>query len=259
MIEHLLQFTHAREILVESLPICGRQRLSQRPCLVEYEVEDARPAFDLRQPSGRLLGRVGQKELPVDLRGLLLGGDEDAVSRHGKQAVVPLADCQNQRLKPGGVAELLGGDLIDRDRVAEGHAPRIAGPRQKYLLAAVAARHVRMRHAAQNREIVAQVAERFEIGAGLVVAARLLREKVFRDDAGIDHHADHPPGGCAGTAAGSDGLRRHTAAQMRAKRFKPRQGDGRAHTAEHRPPGDQGDRARCDMLIQSHHYRWLPT
>ena len=35
--------------------------------------------------------------------------------------------------------------------------------------------------------------------------------------------------------------------------------DGRAHTAEHRPPGDQGDRARCDMLIQSHHYRWLPT
>ena len=259
MVKPLLQFPHAREILVESLPVCGRQRLRERPGLVEYEVENARAAFDLGQPSGRLLGRVGQEEPAVDLRGLLLRRDEDAVSRHGEESVVPLTDGQHQRLKPCRIAELLGGELIDRDRVAEGHAPRVAGPRQKHLLTAVAARHVWMRHAAQDREIVPHTAERLEIRAQRIVAAWVFGEKVFRDDASVDHHADHPPRRCACIVTGSDRLRRHTAAQMRAQRLEPRQGDGRAHTAEHRPPGDHGDRVRCRALSQSHHYRWPPT
>ena len=202
MIEPLLQFTHAREILVEPLPVGGGQRLSQWPRLVEHEVEDARAAFDLRQPSGRLLGRVGQEEFSIDLRGLLLGGDEDAVSRHGEEAVVPLTHCQYQRLKPGGITELLSGELIDRDRVAKGHAPWLTCPRQKHLLAAMAARHVGVRNATEDGEVVPQVAKRLEIRARLIVAAQLLGEKVFWNDAGVHHHADHPPRRCASTAAG---------------------------------------------------------
>ena len=100
------------------------------------------------------------EHLAEQRRGAVLGGQQHAVARPG-EAAVRLVDvhAEVERGKSRHLAELLGGELIERDLIAEAALRRAARGGEEAVLGAVPAVHAGMREAAEDREVVAELGQ----------------------------------------------------------------------------------------------------
>ena len=147
-------------------------------------------------------------------------------------------DRQRQRREPRQRADPLGDELVERDRVAERTAGRVRGGGQEGDVRRVAAVHVRVRHAAEDGEVVAVLLEELQVRRGRVVAAGVLGEELVRQQAEVVADAEQPP-------------RRRAVGRPRERRphrLQQRQRQRHARAAEEPPPGERpprrGERGR---------------
>src|SRR5207247_7674082 len=92
----------------------------------------------------------------------------------------------------------------ERYGVAETGAAWMRRGREKAIIRRMPAIDVRMPHAAEDREIVAVLFEKFEVGRERVIAPTLLRKEMFRQQTKIVADAKHPSRLPARRGSGSD-------------------------------------------------------
>ncbi len=88
------------------------------------------------------------------------------------------------------MADALGGELIERDRIAEAAAARMRRGGEEAVVRRVAAIHIGMRHAAENGEFIAVLAQLFQIRRERVVAPGLLGKKLLGYEAEVVAHGE---------------------------------------------------------------------
>ena len=126
------------------------------------------------------------------------------VPRSGSRTGPPFAR-QGQAGESRLAADVLGRELIERDRVPKpGPArSRRAGQEAGRGLVGEPRAHPRVRQAGDDREVVAEVLEDFQVRREFVVLAGLLREEVRRVQPQRRADADHaPPLGCSLSGTG---------------------------------------------------------
>ena len=127
------------------------------PGFVQQRVEDAAAAFE---PVNLLCHRVlvALHEHPfVQLRRAILGGQQHAVARPGEAPVAFVdVDAEIQGREARYLPELLGDELIERNRIAETALEGSARGGQQAVVGAVSARDTRVREPAEDREIAAE-------------------------------------------------------------------------------------------------------
>ena len=111
---------------------------------------------------------------------------------------------KRQERKPRGAADVLGGDVVERNRVAEAALGRMLGAGEKARFRGVIAADFGMRDAREDRELVAEVAQNLQILAGLVVATRLVGEerRAVQAETGADADQSLRWRGFVGTGTG---------------------------------------------------------
>src|SRR5438445_7709948 len=82
--------------------------------------------------------------------------------------------------------------LVQRDGVAETAAARMRRGREEAVVRRMAAIHVGMRHAAEDREIVAMLLEDSQIRRQWVITPVLLREEMFGQQTKVVADAEEP-------------------------------------------------------------------
>ena len=78
------------------------------------------------------------------------------------------------------MANVFGHGLVDGDRVAESAAARMRSGRKETNVCRMATIDVGMRHAAEDREVVAQRSQSLEVGRRDVVSPSAFGKEVFR-------------------------------------------------------------------------------
>jgi hypothetical protein len=138
-----------------------------------------------------LIGPTVEEQFGEERRGPKLRRHERAAARPGQAKAL---GGHGQAREPRLEANMLRGQLIDRDAVAEpGAQLRMRRGGQKAVDRIMARTNVRMRQAGNHREVIAQFGERFKIGRKRVVLPRIARKEVRRMDAEWRADADHPP------------------------------------------------------------------
>jgi hypothetical protein len=101
------------------------------------------------------------------------------------------------------MADAFSDVLIERNRVAETSAARMRRGGEEAVIGGMAAIDIGMGNAAENGEIVAMLAEQFEVRRKLVIGAGIFREEMFREQAEIVTDAEHAARLAAGSLVGS--------------------------------------------------------
>ena len=174
----LLQFAHAREILVEPVAVVRTDAALQGLRLVGHGIEDATAELQLAHLV-RLL-RLGplDEEMAEDFRSLLIARDEHAGAGPRKTAHALLdVDAEVQGREPRQMPDALGDVLVERDGVAEAAAARMRRGGEEAVVRRMPAVHVRMRHAAEDGQVVAVRLQVLQIRRQRVAAAGLLGEE----------------------------------------------------------------------------------
>ena len=210
----LLELADAGEILVEAVAVARAHRAAELAGLAAHGVQDA--LAELETAFLRLHFGLGaaHEHLAEDLGGALFGRDHHAAGGPGKTAGAPRAiDAEGHRREAREVADALGHELVEGDRVAETAAARMRSRGQEAVVGRVTAVDVRMGDAGEDAEVVAMRLEQFEIRRRLIVLPLARREEVVRDEAEVIADAQHATG---------------LGARRRGRR------EGRGHGVEHR-------------------------
>ena len=210
----LLEFADAGEILVEAIAVARAHRTAEFAGLAAHGVQDALAELEtalLRPHFG--LG-AAHEHLPEDLGGAFFGRDHHAAGGPGKTAgAAGAVHAEGHRREAREVADALGHELVEGDRIAEAAAARMRSRGQEAVVGRVAAIDIRMGDAREDAEVVAMRLQELEIRRRLVVLTLARREEVVRDEAEVVADAQHAPG-----LGGGRGGRR----------------EGRGHGVEHR-------------------------
>src|SRR2546428_4425688 len=101
-------------------------------------------------------------------------------------------DTERERRNPREMPEALADVWVERNGVAESAAARMRRRREETVVRRVPAIHVGMRHAAEDREVVAMLLENFQIRRQWVIAPGLLREELVWQQTEIVADAEEP-------------------------------------------------------------------
>ena len=224
-VEALFEFADGRVVLVHARLVGFRERAVEALGLVADEIEEAAALFQGFDVGRDFLGVALHEEfLEQLLRAFLRRNGRAAAGVAEGRAFI--AHRQHERRIARVVADLLGGELVERDPVAEAAALGMRGAGEETFLRRVRARDAGMAHAGEDRHLRAVRREAFEIRAGGVVAPRFLGKKELRQDAHVRLDGDHAARDFA--LRGADGRRE----KRRHHRVQQRQGDADAGPAE---------------------------
>ena len=146
---------------------------------------------------------------------------------------------EREKGKPGVEADRLGGELIDRERVAKRRLAGVDRAGEKTLASVMVAIHFGMRHPGEDGELAAMVGEQVEVGArrhsGRRAGLFLLASLVFLGKEKLRHHAERHVDRDQALMGGSSLGPRGTA-QARQHRVQKRQADAGPGCPQERPP-----------------------
>src|SRR5262249_50144395 len=133
------------------------------------------------------------EELFENFRRLFLARNEHATAGPRQTAQTLLhVHAKRERRKTREMSNLLRGELIKRDGVAEAAATRMRRGGEEAVVRRMPAVHIRMRHAAENGEVIAVLGEHFEIRRERVIGAGRGGEKFLRQQAEVVANTEHP-------------------------------------------------------------------
>jgi hypothetical protein len=101
------------------------------------------------------------------------------------------------------VADAFGDVLVEGDRIAKAAASGMRGGGEKAVVRGMPAIHIRVRDAAEDREIVSMFLELLQVRGEGVIASALFGKKLVRQQAEIVADREHPArlparSGCGG-------------------------------------------------------------
>ena len=192
-LQPLLQLPDGGEVLIEPPPVGRRHPRLQPPGIVAETIENAFPLGQLPPAGGHLSRAAGDKQLFKQPAGPVLWWNQAAVAGPG-EAAIGLVDvhAQVERREPGQMADLLGGKLVEGDRVAKAAGRRVAGGGEKAVLSRVPPADIGMGQPADHGEVVSAVSQPLQIRRQRVVPASCLRKERLRQDAEIVGNKDRP-------------------------------------------------------------------
>ena len=124
-------------------------------------------------------GRPSMNSRAKTARGRRVGRNQRAAARPGQAEAF---FRKRQAAEAGLVADVLGRDLIERNRIAESAANfRMRSRGEKAVDRIVAGADLRMREAGDHAEVVAEILDHVEIGRRFVILARLWSERKIPD------------------------------------------------------------------------------
>ena len=171
----LFRFAHRGEIFVELLAIARADAALHAFGVFEHRIEHA---TSFAQPLDlRLLffGTPLDEHVAEQARRLLDAENSYAACRYGNAAA-----AEGEIAEPSLQADLLGGQLIERNRIAKIRRAGVRRAGEPSLVGRVAAIDIGVRRAGDHGEVFAQIGERFKVGRGDVVAAGFLRNQIRR-------------------------------------------------------------------------------
>ena len=154
-----------------------------------HAVEHALAAFETGHFHFDVTGFTGEEEAGEDVRGLVKRRHACAARRVRERAAVLRGEREEREARGG--ADVLGGEVIERDAVAKAAGGGVLGAGKEARLGRVVAADFRVRDAGEDRELAAQIAEHFQILAGLVIAPGQLGEERRAIEAEVCADADH--------------------------------------------------------------------
>ena len=175
--------------------------------MVQERIEDAAAFVELLELFFHGGGIALDEHAAEECWGAVFCGEEDAIACPGEAAVGLVdVDTEVQRWIAGLLAELFRDVLIEGDLIAEAALGRAACGGEEAVFGAVAAVHIRMGHAAEEGELVADFGEGFKGGREFVVASGVFGEKGFGEDAEVVGDDEKALGGFDLCGASENGL-----------------------------------------------------
>ena len=194
------------EIFVELFAVARGDALLEAAGFSLHGVHDALAVLEAAGLLGDFFGGAVDEQFFENFRRPVIGGHRDAAARDG-QAGAAVGGAEDEAAEARGGREFLEHELVEGNGVAKTARARMRRGGEKARLAGMSAVHVGMRHAGEDGEIAAQVAQRLEVGRQREVAAGLGGEKVLgvnaQRGADGDEAADGAGGGGRGKRAGS--------------------------------------------------------
>ena len=172
------------------------------------------------------VGLALQEELPEQAVGAAFGGERGAAAGEAERLIVLAAHREHERGIAGLVADPLGGELVERDPVAEAAALWMRRAGEEALLGRVGPGDARMADAGEDGQVLANAGELLQIGRQLIIAAGAAGEEELRQDAHVGFDGHH--------AARDGGRRRGKAKGL--QRFEQGQSQRHARAAQKRSP-----------------------
>ena len=220
-VELLLHVAHGLGVVGDLLLVVRAEAGLERGEAFAHAVEHALTALETGHFHFHLAGFAGEEEAGEDVRGLVKRRHACAARRVRERAAVLRGEREEREARGG--ADVLGGEVIERDAVAKAAGSGVLGAGEEARLGRVVAANLGMGDAGEDRELVAQITEHFQILAGLVVTPGLLGEERRAIEAEVCADADHP---LRRPCIGGGG-----------EAFEPRQGQQRGAGAEEMAAG----------------------
>ncbi len=221
-LQAMLQVAHAGKVLVEALTVVRSEGTLQAPGLLGDGVEDALAGVEFQNLRVDLGLRTLEKKLLEHVGRLVLGRNRHA-GAGAREAPVARVDGERERGKPRHDPDPLRDDLVEGDGVVKRTAAGMRRGGEEADVRRMAAVDRRMRHAAEDREVIAVGLEVLEIVRGDIGAALAGREELLREHAEV-------------VADGEHAARNRSGRERRGSRGRPRE------AWQHRVEERQGER-----------------
>jgi hypothetical protein len=212
----LLEVADAGEVLVEAVAVARAEVALQIFRLSGHGVEDAPAGFEFADLGLGLGFRALEEHARENVGGFFLAGNHHA-GTGPRQAADALLDvhAERERRKAREVPDAFADVLIERDGVLEARAAGMRRGGEEAIIRRMPAIHVRMRHAAEDGEVVAVRGEMFKIRREGVVAPGARGEELVGQQTEVVADAEHAArlaagrGGSAGDLAHGGERGRH--------------------------------------------------
>lgn len=192
-VEAFFQFPHRGEILVNSLAVVAPELALKSAQIIRNDVENAAALIEPLEAALHFAGATLHKHLPEQFRGFVFRRKQHAVACP-REAAVGLVDvnAKIERGKARLLTEMLDRELIERDGISKAAPGGVLRRSEKAVFRGMTTDDGGMREAAEDGEVIAKVAQRFQVGRERVAGAAFLWKELPWQHAEVVRDQQHP-------------------------------------------------------------------